>query len=169
MMNKAMVSKAAMAALTMLTFSPLALAAKKPQGPQQAENIRTLFVEKGSAEKLVSVLNVLHARMEAEGWTYQDMGVYIEDGDLEGIFVTYLKLPPPTPPVSLLAPPDPVKSVAPAPAPTPATAPMLTVPAPAAEIGPPVSPDPAAPAELAPVDSAVDPVPATAPESAPAG
>ena len=56
-----------------------------------ATNTRTVFIDKGSAGAVVKALNKSHAKMEAEGWTYVDMGVYTEDGDLEGIFVTYVR------------------------------------------------------------------------------
>lgn len=44
---------------------------------------------------MTKAINKMHARMEAEGWTYKDMGVYTEDGDLQGVFVTYVRQPAP--------------------------------------------------------------------------
>jgi hypothetical protein len=67
--------------------APLAAAADA----ESATNTRTVFIDKGSAGSVVKALNKSHAKMEADGWTYVDMGVYTEDGDLEGIFVTYVR------------------------------------------------------------------------------
>ena len=74
-----------------LLAGPMSMAADKPA--HEASGIRTLFVEKGSASSVLKAINALHARMEAQGWNYQDMSVYTEDGDLEGVFVTYTRTP----------------------------------------------------------------------------
>ncbi len=44
---------------------------------------------------MTKAINKMHAKMEAEGWIYKDMGVYTEDGDLQGVFVTYVRQPAP--------------------------------------------------------------------------
>jgi hypothetical protein len=77
------------AAAAALLAGSVCVAADKP--PQEAQSIRTLFVNKGSASAVLKSINALHAKMEAEGWKYQDMSVYTEDGDLEGVFVTYVR------------------------------------------------------------------------------
>jgi hypothetical protein len=43
--------------------------------------------QKGSAEQLSD----MHKQVQAQGWSYEDMEIYIEDGDLQGFFVTYTK------------------------------------------------------------------------------
>jgi hypothetical protein len=81
------ISAAAAALMTAaLAFQP-AVAAE----PEAAKSITTVFVNKGSVSSVTKALNKLHAKMEAEGWAYSDMEVYTEDGDLEGIFVTYVR------------------------------------------------------------------------------
>jgi hypothetical protein len=83
------ISTAAAALMTaVLAYQP-ALAAE----PEAAKSITTVFVSKGSASSVTKALNKLHAKMEAQGWAYSDMEVYTEDGDLEGIFVTYVRAP----------------------------------------------------------------------------
>jgi hypothetical protein len=83
------ISAAAAALMTAaLAFQP-AVAAE----PEAAKSITTVFVSKGSASSVTKALNKLHAKMEAEGWAYADMEVYTEDGDLEGIFVTFVRAP----------------------------------------------------------------------------
>ena len=42
---------------------------------------------KGAGENLTE----LHRKYEAQDWSFEDLEVYVEDGDLEGFFVTYSK------------------------------------------------------------------------------
>jgi hypothetical protein len=75
--------------VALLCAGSAGLAADK--APQEAQRIRTVFVSKGSASSVLKGINAMHAKMEAEGWDYRDMGVYTEDGDLEGVFLTYVR------------------------------------------------------------------------------
>jgi hypothetical protein len=43
--------------------------------------------QKGSASKLTES----HRNAESQGWNFDEMSVYIEDGDLQGFFVTYTR------------------------------------------------------------------------------
>jgi len=43
--------------------------------------------QKGSAGKLTES----HRNAEKQGWNFDEMSVYIEDGDLQGFFVTYTR------------------------------------------------------------------------------
>jgi len=43
--------------------------------------------QKGSAEKLTE----MHRTAEKQGWDFSDLEIYIEDGDLQGFFVTYVR------------------------------------------------------------------------------
>ncbi len=54
----------------------------------------TLFVadktgsrKQGSAEKISET----HKTAEAQGWDFKDLEIYIEDGDLQGFFITYTR------------------------------------------------------------------------------
>ena len=51
----------------------------------------TVFVsdkgQKGSAEKLTQS----HKNAESQGWDFDEMSLYIEDGDLQGFYVTYTR------------------------------------------------------------------------------
>jgi len=42
---------------------------------------------KGSARKLSET----HRTAQEQGWDFKDLEVYIEDGDLQGFFVTYVR------------------------------------------------------------------------------
>ena len=43
--------------------------------------------QKGSAKRLTET----HRTAEEQGWKFSDLEVYIEDGDLQGFFVTYVR------------------------------------------------------------------------------
>lgn len=43
--------------------------------------------KKGSAKKISET----HDVAEAQGWNFHELAVYIEDGDLQGFFVTYTR------------------------------------------------------------------------------
>lgn len=76
----------AAAVLSAFCFQP-ALA----DDPAPAKNTVTVFISKGGASSVIKAANEMHAKMEAEGWKYADMNVYIENGDLQGLFVTYVR------------------------------------------------------------------------------
>lgn len=78
---------AALAVLAATASVQPALAAE----PAAATTMTTVFVNKGSSSSVTKALNKLHAEMEAAGWAYGSMSVYTEDGDLQGIFVTYVR------------------------------------------------------------------------------
>jgi hypothetical protein len=65
-------------------------------GPEKCPKIQasTIFVkdkagnrQDGSAERISET----HDTAEAQGWDYNDLQVYIEDGDLQGFFITYTR------------------------------------------------------------------------------
>ena len=43
--------------------------------------------QKGSAERLREA----HTNAQNQGWDFKDLEIYIEDGDLQGFFVTYVR------------------------------------------------------------------------------
>ena len=52
----------------------------------------TIFVSKGaSGSSVADAVNKAHAEWYAKGYTFAAMDSYIEDGDLEGMWVTYTK------------------------------------------------------------------------------
>ena len=52
----------------------------------------TVFVNKGmSGSSVADALNKAHAEWYAKGYIFAGMDAYIEDGDLEGMWVTYTK------------------------------------------------------------------------------
>ena len=74
-------------------------AREEAEAPKRCSEIiaQTVFVpdktgsrQKGSAK----ALSESHDNAEAQGWNFEDLDVYIEDGDLQGFFVTYTKRNP---------------------------------------------------------------------------
>ena len=65
-------------------------------GPEKCARVQasTVFIpdkggnrQKGSASKLTES----HRNAESQGWDFSALSVYIEDGDLQGFFVTYTR------------------------------------------------------------------------------
>lgn len=65
-------------------------------GPKKCSRTQasTIFIpdkagnrQKGSASKLTES----HRNAESQGWDFDELAVYIEDGDLQGFFVTYTR------------------------------------------------------------------------------
>jgi hypothetical protein len=46
--------------------------------------------KKGSAERISET----HKTAESQGWDFDDLEIYIEDGDLQGFFITYTRTHP---------------------------------------------------------------------------
>ena len=71
-------------------------AADDPAGPEPcpATEALTVFVtdatmrrHDGSARRITDA----HREAEAQGWQFADLAVYVENGDLQGFFVTYTR------------------------------------------------------------------------------
>ena len=66
------------------------------EGPERCARIQasTVFVpdKAGSRQKgSASSLTESHRNAEKQGWNFDDLEIYIEDGDLQGFFVTYTR------------------------------------------------------------------------------
>jgi len=93
-MRKAFIS---LATLALISSQSIAKENEEaPAGPQVCPRLQaqTVFVadktgsrQKGSASKLSEA----HQKAENLGWDFSDLEVYIEDGDLQGFFVTYTR------------------------------------------------------------------------------
>ena len=68
-------------------------------GPEKCPNLQasTVFVpdktgsrQKGSANRISET----HRTAQSQGWDFKDMEIYIEDGDLQGFFITYTRAHP---------------------------------------------------------------------------
>ena len=51
--------------------------------------ITTVWVNGSGQGSMADAVNKVHAQMAAKGWKFVDIEIYTEDGDMEGMFVTY--------------------------------------------------------------------------------
>lgn len=54
---------------------------------------KTVWVDGKGQASMASDVNETHAKMNADGWRFADLEVYTEDGDMKGMFVTYVRAP----------------------------------------------------------------------------
>jgi hypothetical protein len=71
----------------------LAAAADKAPPP----TIKTVWLNGKGQSSMADSVNKLHADMAAKGWKFVDLEIYTEDGDMEGMFVTYERDAEPAP------------------------------------------------------------------------
>ena len=56
-----------------------------------AQNTNTVWVDGKGQTGFAEKVNKMHADMEAKGWKFGDLEIYVEDGDMKGAFVTYVR------------------------------------------------------------------------------
>lgn len=54
---------------------------------------QTVWVDGKGQKSMADKANKMHAEMAAQGWRFEGLDVYIEDGDMKGLFVTYVRDP----------------------------------------------------------------------------
>lgn len=54
---------------------------------------KTVWVDGSGQSSMADKVSKKHAEMVKEGWKFQDLDVYTEDGDMKGLFVTYVREP----------------------------------------------------------------------------
>ena len=57
----------------------------------------TVWVDGSGQSSMADKTNRVHAEMNAKGWRFANLEVYVEDGDMKGIFVTYVREAAPKP------------------------------------------------------------------------
>lgn len=77
-----------MATLAMLALAGAALAADEIKPSTTAV---TVWVDGKGQESMASKASKSHEEMNAKGWRFADLEVYLEDGDMKGMFVTYVR------------------------------------------------------------------------------
>lgn len=58
---------------------------------------RTVWVDGKGQKSMADKANKMHAEMAAQGWRFEGMDVYTEDGDMKGLFITYVRDRAPAP------------------------------------------------------------------------
>ena len=79
---------AAAALATAMVIAPAAHAADKPQPTTVVTVYVGMPIGKSTGAKDV---NAMHAKMEKDGWRFADLEAQTENGDTEGIWLTYTK------------------------------------------------------------------------------
>ncbi len=94
-----MINKSITAIILATFVSAGAIAEEENTGPAKCPTLQasTIFVKdktgsrkKGSASKISET----HKTAESQGWDFKDLEVYIENGDLQGFFITYTRSHP---------------------------------------------------------------------------
>lgn len=81
---------------TFLALSMLAGMHAASAADSQATAI-TVWVDGKGQGSMANEATEKHAEMAKEGWKFQDLDVYVEDGDMKGMFVSYVRDAPPAP------------------------------------------------------------------------
>lgn len=90
-MNKFVITLAA--ALAAGTHAP-AHAEATPQTGCRGDEAKTVFLDAsrfGRKNSAAKNMTELHEEMAADGWSFAHMGIYTENSDLEGFFLTYTR------------------------------------------------------------------------------
>ena len=59
----------------------------------KAATAKTVWLDGKGQSSMADKVNKLHAEMAAKGWSFASLEVYTEDGDMQGLFVTYVRDP----------------------------------------------------------------------------
>ena len=83
-----------MKALLIAAVAALSLASGVAHAEDKAQpTIKTVWLDGKGQSSMADKINKLHAEMAANGWSSASLEVYTEDGDMQGLFVTYVRAP----------------------------------------------------------------------------
>jgi len=87
---------ASIVAFPMMSFAGAALADSKEEkaaaaAALAASKITTVFVSGKGMDSYAKKLNESYVAAQAQGWKFADLEIYVENGDMVGAFVTYVK------------------------------------------------------------------------------
>ena len=57
----------------------------------EARHVITVHIDGHLGSELARKTNEMHAKMEAEGWRFAGLTAHTENGDTEGLWVTYVR------------------------------------------------------------------------------
>jgi hypothetical protein len=52
---------------------------------------KTVWVDGKGQDSMAREASEMHDKMNASGWRFADLAIYTEDGDMKGMFVTYVR------------------------------------------------------------------------------
>jgi len=70
-----------------LVLPPAQASEKHPE----ARHVITVHIDGHLGSGLARKTNEMHAKMEEEGWRFASLAVHTENGDTEGLWVTYVR------------------------------------------------------------------------------
>lgn len=76
------------AGLLLLGSTTVSFAADKDAA---SATVTTVFVGGKGTDSFAEKINKTHAEMGAKGWKFAGFQIYVEDGDMQGAFVTYTR------------------------------------------------------------------------------
>ena len=83
-----------MKALLIAAVAALSLASGVAHAEDKAQpTIKTVWLDGKGQSSMADKINKLHAEMAAKGWSFASLEVYTEDGDMQGLFITYVRDP----------------------------------------------------------------------------
>ena len=83
-----------MKAILTAAIAALSLASGLTQAQDKAPaTIKTVWLDGKGQSSMADKVNKLHAEMAAKGWSFASLEVYTEDGDMQGLFITYVREP----------------------------------------------------------------------------
>ena len=88
-MNKATILTSSVAGL--LAMGGLFAVASHAKDEPVTQNTTTVWIDGKGHSGFAEKLNKMHADLEGKGWKFGDLEIYIEDGDMQGAFVTYAR------------------------------------------------------------------------------
>ena len=80
-----------LAAAVMASALAAAPVGRAADGPA-AKTAVTVYVNAHGGSTIAKKVNETHAKMEKDGWRFADLEVHAENGDTEGVWITYVKL-----------------------------------------------------------------------------
>jgi hypothetical protein len=83
-----------MKAFLTAAVAALSLASGLAQAEEKAPaTAKTVWLDGKGQSSMADKVNKMHAEMAAKGWKFASLEVYTEDGDMQGLFVTYVREP----------------------------------------------------------------------------
>ncbi len=81
----------------LITAAVAALAMSAGMGTAFADEAQTVWLDGKGQGSMAKDATKMHVEMAKQGWKFQDLEVYTEDGDMKGIFITYVRAAAPAP------------------------------------------------------------------------
>jgi hypothetical protein len=81
----------------LITAAVAALAMSAGMSAAFADEAQTVWVNGKGQGSMAKDATEMHAEMAKQGWKFQDLEIYTEDGDMEGMFITYVREAAPAP------------------------------------------------------------------------